>query len=295
MKADTIEAAVDNDMRAGMMILPMLATAESAAAFLEDMSLTGLELAGTGEYGGNAVEHVKAMSDDQVLTFHVAAEGDPILHGLSVVPQEGVTVEIAFASQTVGAPIDAALFAYKPEKEAKAFDSMDEFMKSLRGPEPSDALLGNAAPAFELPTLEGQPFKIADAKGKVVVLDFWATWCGPCVRALPILTEVTTKMADQGVVFYAVNLRESEDLVRGFQTKQSLTFPVLMDKEGAVGDQYFVQGIPQTVIIGKDGTVQAVHIGFNPALGEQLTKELTTLVEGKPLVEAPAAEGGAGE
>jgi thiol-disulfide isomerase/thioredoxin len=153
-------------------------------------------------------------------------------------------------------------------------------------PAPGDALLGKKAPAVELTSLKGEKFTLDDVKGKIVVLDFWATWCGPCIRALPVIREVTSDMAEQDVVLYTVNQRESDDKVNAFLQKKEWTdMNVLMDRKAAVAKEYKVRGIPQTVIIGKDGTVQAVHVGFSPQIGDKLRKELETLAKGESLVE----------
>lgn len=150
---------------------------------------------------------------------------------------------------------------------------------------PRHPLVGQDAPDFELKNLAGEAAKLSDHKGKqIVVLDFWATWCGPCVKALPALKKVTEKYADRGVVFYAVNQREGVKKIQGFFEQQKLTVPVLRDTDGAVADLYLVRGIPQTVIVGNDGKIQALHIGASPDLEQQLDGELKKLVAGESLI-----------
>ena len=142
---------------------------------------------------------------------------------------------------------------------------------------PKHATVGTEAPAFSLKTLRtGKEVSLADLKGKVVVLDFWATWCSPCVAGLPTVDKVTTAFKDQGVVFYAVDLREPADRVQKFVDKKKWTFPVLLDGDGAVAKEYGVSGIPHSVVIGADGKIRNVHIGFAgaPALEQQLTEEI---------------------
>jgi thiol-disulfide isomerase/thioredoxin len=152
-------------------------------------------------------------------------------------------------------------------------------------------LLGKAAPDFEIDLLDGGKLKLSELKDKkIVVLDFWATWCPPCRKALPILIEVTAALKDKDVAFYAVNLREDADKVKKFLEAQKLQCSVAFDKDGAVAKAYGVKGIPQSVIVGKDGTVQAVHVGYAPDLKEKLDKELATLIDGKKLAEAPKTE-----
>jgi thiol-disulfide isomerase/thioredoxin len=128
----------------------------------------------------------------------------------------------------------------------------------------SKALEGKPAPAFTLKSLQDKDTALADYKGKVVVLDFWATWCGPCVASLPHLDKLAKEKADDGVVVFAVNLEEEKDDVQKFITKKKLSLNVLLDTDGAVGKQYKATAIPQTVVIGKDGVVKKVFVGISP-------------------------------
>ncbi|GAB4385815.1 MAG: hypothetical protein Kow0022_13090 [Phycisphaerales bacterium] len=141
--------------------------------------------------------------------------------------------------------------------------------------------VGAVAPAFSLRTLDDKTFTLADYKGKVVVLDFWATWCGPCVAGLPTVTKVTSEYADKGVVFTAVNLREAPDHVRTFMADKKWNFNVAMDSDGAIANLYGVTGIPHSVIIDKTGVVRHVHVGFGGAeqYEAQLRQELDQLLK----------------
>ena len=127
-------------------------------------------------------------------------------------------------------------------------------------------------------------FKLADARDKhPVMIDFWATWCGPCVMELPILADVAKQYKEKGIVFVAVNLREKPEEIKAFLEKKKLDVTVALDSDGATGDTYKVEGIPTLVLIDAKGVVQAVHIGYNPAIKTTLPKELDALLAGKDL------------
>lgn len=129
----------------------------------------------------------------------------------------------------------------------------------------SHPLDGQPAPEFTLPTLEGEQVSLADHSGKdVIVLDFWASWCPPCRKGLPILDEVARDFQDRPVAVYAVNIREGKALIRDFVGKNKLSLPVLLDDTGIVADDFQVSGIPQTVIIDRNGTIHSVHVGVPP-------------------------------
>jgi len=133
--------------------------------------------------------------------------------------------------------------------------------------------------------VKGDPDMLAAMEGRnIVVLDFWATWCPPCRKALPILAEVTAGYADKDVVFYAVNISEEKDKINAFLAKEKFKCNVALDKDAAVAKLYNVDGIPQSVIIGKDGLVQVVHVGLVADLKDKLKKELEDLIAGKSLV-----------
>jgi len=137
-------------------------------------------------------------------------------------------------------------------------------------------LQGKPAPAIALKTLDGQALSLADQKGKVVLIDTWATWCPPCRASLPHLDKLYQSVKDKGVNVYAVNVQEEADDVEAFVKKTNLTVPVLLDKDGAVSQAYKASAIPETIIIGKDGKVAKVFIGFG---GEETAREMKAAVE----------------
>jgi thiol-disulfide isomerase/thioredoxin len=149
------------------------------------------------------------------------------------------------------------------------------------GPHP---LVGQAAPQMQLDLLDGGTLDLASYKGKkIVILDFWATWCGPCTEAMPIIEKVAAQYKDKGVLLFAVNVEEGADDVRKFLDDAKLKVTVALDKDGDAARAYKAEGIPQTVLVGKDGSVQVVHVGLLPDLEEQLAKELDGLLAGKNL------------
>jgi peroxiredoxin len=123
------------------------------------------------------------------------------------------------------------------------------------------ALTGKDAPDFTLNDLNGKPVAMAELKGSVVVLDFWATWCGPCRASLPGLNTIYREFKAKGLKVYAVDLEEGKETIQPVASKLIPDLTVLLDEKSAVSKKYGVSGIPQTVVIGKDGKVKKVFIG----------------------------------
>jgi peroxiredoxin len=148
-------------------------------------------------------------------------------------------------------------FAWIPPADAK-----DASAQQAPGEEAAMALVGKPAPDFTLPGMDGKDVSMKDLKGNVIVLDFWATWCGPCVMSLPHLDKIYQDKKSQGLKVFAIDLAEDKDVVQKFITSKKLTIPVLLDSDGKTSESYGVNGIPHTVLIGKDGVVKKVLIGF---------------------------------
>ena len=170
-----------------------------------------------------------------------------------------------------------------PDDAVKA-DSLADILGGRRGAEAPHPLLAKAAPAIKLDLLGGGKLDLAALRGKnVVILDFWATWCGPCQQAMPIIEKVADEYKKKGVLLYAVNIEENAEDVQKFVDDSKLRVAVALDRDGAVARPYEANAIPQTVLVGKDGTVQVVHVGLSPELERELKKELDALVAGKDL------------
>jgi thiol-disulfide isomerase/thioredoxin len=144
----------------------------------------------------------------------------------------------------------------------------------------SDPLVGKKAPSLGTKLLDGTPFDLAEYEGKVVVLDFWATWCGPCVRALPELIENMSGFSNEEAVLVAVNQGEGKKVITQFLKNKKLTdLSVAMDKNQKIGKDYQVQGIPKTVVIDQEGVIRHVHVGFSSGMGKRLKAEIKALLE----------------
>lgn len=141
--------------------------------------------------------------------------------------------------------------------------------------------LNKPAPEVPLKPLNGEPVSLLSLKGKVVVLDFWATWCKPCIMSLPNVAALAKKMEGRDVVFYAVNLMETKEKAAAFMEKEKLEIGVALDTEGKAAKAFSVKGIPHLVVIGPDGLVRQVHVGFDPGGATRLEGEIEALLAEK--------------
>ena len=141
------------------------------------------------------------------------------------------------------------------------------------------ALVGKPAPPFELELLDGKKFKLADLKGKVVVLDFWASWCGPCVESMPQVVRVADEFKAQGVELVTVNLQESSKQITTFLERQKLKVTVALDIDAAVSEKYEATSIPQTVIIDREGKIANLWIGAGSHVDETLRNALKQVLD----------------
>ena len=148
-------------------------------------------------------------------------------------------------------------------------------------------LVGQPAPEFKLDTLAGDTFQLNGHRGKVVVLDFFATWCGPCVQAMPQVDELVDEFADRGVQLVAVNMQEDSDTVQGLLERLKIEPTVVMDIDGATAAKYGVTAIPQTVVIDRNGKVVRLFVGG----GASFIAELRAALEAVTAAEAATGIG----
>ncbi|HWE03247.1 MAG TPA: TlpA disulfide reductase family protein [Tepidisphaeraceae bacterium] len=181
---------------------------------------------------------------------------------------------IDYTTTTPDAAMKAEQFVWAPPAGAK--DIKD--MKAAAGGEeqPADALVGKEAPDFKLAGMDGKEVALSGLKGKVVVLDFWATWCPPCRASLPHLDKFYQENKAAGVQVFAVNQQEDKGKVQAFVDKTKLAVPVLLDLEGKTGGDYKANAIPETVVVGKDGKIVKVFVGFD---ADSMPEELKKVVE----------------
>ena len=142
-------------------------------------------------------------------------------------------------------------------------------------------LVGKAAPDFTLELLDGKSFQLSRQKGKVVVLDFWATWCGPCIQAMPQVDGVVHEFKGQDVELIAVNLQEGADKIKSTLERLKLDPTVALDIDGVVASRYAATAIPQTVIIDRDGKVARLFVGGGSGFADELRKALQDVVSGE--------------
>jgi len=114
---------------------------------------------------------------------------------------------------------------------------------------------------FTLPLLDGTKITLSQFKGKVVFLNFWATWCGPCRSEMPSMEAVYQKLNNKGFEILAVNLGESKDKVSGFMNEYKLHFPAVLDERQITGSQYNIRAIPTTYIIDRRGLIIGRLVG----------------------------------
>jgi peroxiredoxin len=122
--------------------------------------------------------------------------------------------------------------------------------------------LADAAPDFTLQSNSGENIRLAEARGQVVMLNFWATWCGPCRTEMPLLEAMYQRYSSAGFVIYGVNVEEDNAGAKKLIKELGVTFPILFDTESKASSLYNVDSMPTTVLIDKKGQVRYVHRGY---------------------------------
>ncbi|MDR0842324.1 MAG: TlpA family protein disulfide reductase [Acidobacteriota bacterium] len=140
----------------------------------------------------------------------------------------------------------------------------------------SGSLIGNPAPSFKLQDVEGQEVSLEQFRGKIVLLDFWATWCEPCRMTMPVVEKLSKEYPDD-LVLLAVNLQETRDDVAPYVAEQGIHSRVLLDEQGTVGGAYGTEVIPMQFLIDREGIVRDIKAGFAPSMAAQLRSQIEQL------------------
>lgn len=140
--------------------------------------------------------------------------------------------------------------------------------------------VGDQAPEFELPG-SGQTVKLPKHPGKVIYLDFWASWCGPCRQSFPWMNAMQEKYKGQDFQVIGINLDGQAEDAEKFLAKLPAKFTIAYDPKGTSARQYGVKGMPTSLLIGKDGKIIYVHMGFNTESRDKLEQIILAAVEGR--------------
>jgi thiol-disulfide isomerase/thioredoxin len=137
---------------------------------------------------------------------------------------------------------------------------------------------GAPAPGFQLPSSGSGPLSLSDLKGQVVLINFWASWCGPCRQEMPILEQLYRKYKPAGFTLLGVNVEPKSGDALGFLKSTPVSFPILFDTTSKVSTLYEVSGMPSTVILDRKGTVRYVHHGYKPGEEGEYLDQIRTLM-----------------
>jgi cytochrome c biogenesis protein CcmG, thiol:disulfide interchange protein DsbE len=134
------------------------------------------------------------------------------------------------------------------------------------GPESSvPAMVGQPAPPFRLDTPAGKAMALADLRGRPVLVNFFATWCGPCRAEMPLLQQAWERHKAAGLTILAVDVQEPPAQVTPYLRDLALSFPAVLDRDGAIADRYQVGTLPTSYLVGRDGRIAGAKVGFFPS------------------------------
>lgn len=135
------------------------------------------------------------------------------------------------------------------------------------------------APDFALPAREGADVRLSELKGQVVMINFWATWCGPCRQEMPLLQQLQSKYEPLGFTLLGVNVENDSAAAQAWLKGVPVTFPILFDRKNEVAERFGVEGMPSTVFVDREGKVRYVHRGYKPGDEAKYADMIRSLVK----------------
>lgn len=135
------------------------------------------------------------------------------------------------------------------------------------------------APDFTLKSASGENIKLSELRGQVVLINFWASWCGPCRQEMPLLDQMYQKYGELGFTLLGVNVEQDSADAQRMLHETPVTFPILFDTQNVVSKLYDVTAMPSTVIVDRDGNVRYVHKGYQPGYENEYQTQVRALVK----------------
>ena len=142
----------------------------------------------------------------------------------------------------------------------------------------SSDLTGQAAPDFALKSSTGDNLRLSEYRGDVVMVNFWATWCGPCRQEMPLLDELYSRYERVGFSLLGVNIDDDSRKAMNMVSDLGVSFPVLFDARKEVSKLYEVEAMPVTVLIDREGTIRYVHHGYKPGYEDKYLEQIRSLL-----------------
>lgn len=142
----------------------------------------------------------------------------------------------------------------------------------------SSDLSGQAAPDFALKSSTGENLRLSEYRGDVVMVNFWATWCGPCRQEMPLLDQLYARYERVGFTLLGVNIDDNSSKAMNMVQELGVSFPVLFDSRKEVSKLYQVDTMPATVLIDREGTVRYIHHGYKPGYENEYLDEIRSLL-----------------
>jgi peroxiredoxin len=138
---------------------------------------------------------------------------------------------------------------------------------------------GSPAPDFTLATRDGGKVRLADLKGQVVMINFWATWCGPCRQEMPLLSQLHAKYEPLGFTMLGINVEPDSAAAVAWLKGIEVTFPIAFDTQNEVAGRFGVEGMPSSVLVDRNGEVRYVHRGYKPGDEARYADMIRSLVK----------------
>jgi len=142
----------------------------------------------------------------------------------------------------------------------------------------SSGLTGQTAPDFVLKSATGENLRLSEYRGDVVMINFWATWCGPCRQEMPLLDELYGRYQRVGFNLLGVNIDDDSRRAMAMVNELGIKFPVLFDEDKKVSKLYEVEAMPLTLLLDREGTVRHVHHGYQPGYEQKYLNEIRSLL-----------------
>lgn len=142
----------------------------------------------------------------------------------------------------------------------------------------SSGLAGQPAPDFALKSSTGENLRLSEYRGEVVMINFWATWCGPCRQEMPLLDELYTRYERVGFSLLGVNIDDDSSRAMDMISELGIHFPVLFDERKDVSKLYQVDAMPVTILVDREGNVRHVHHGYKPGYEQKYLDEIRSLL-----------------